>query len=375
MFSVSTHTHTLRVTVERMVRMVLAAVVGLCMPLFASSLHRARVLVADGLAPAAIARLNDGGVEVCEQHLSAEELDEGGLAEYDAVIVRSATTVTARSIETGAAGRLKIIGRAGVGVDNIDCDAARSSGLTVLNTPGASTTSVVELTLAHMLAAARGLHAADVGLKSGAWLKGRIKLGTAGGPRAGHELAGKRLGLLGFGRIAKGVARAASALGMEVRAYSRSADPEEAAELGVTLVASDADLFASCTHVAVLCALSDETRGLVDLKRMELMPQKGADGTPCGAHLFNLARGGIVVEADAATALQDGALSTYAADVFEQEPPPSTNPLLPLDDFHGTPHVGAATLEAQARVGMIIANSVLGALEGAPPPEGVVVRG
>jgi phosphoglycerate dehydrogenase-like enzyme len=244
----------------------------------------------------------------------------------------------------------------------------------VLNTPGASTASVVELTLAHMLAAARGLQAADEGLKSGRWLKGQLTLGGKGAPRPGHELAGKRLGLLGFGRIAQSLAGAASALGMRVSAYSRQADAASAAALGVELVGSDVELFSSCSHVVVLCALNEETRGLVDRNRVDLMPTTGADGTLCGSHLFNMARGGIVVEEAVAAALQDGTLSTYAADVFEREPPAPTSPLLRCEGFHGTPHVGAATLEAQARVGMLIAEKVLAVLEGTPPGEGVVTR-
>lgn len=311
-----------------------------------------------------------------QQHLSVDELAAGALGEHDAVIIRSATTLTAEAIAAGARDKLKVIGRAGVGVDNIAVEAARASGCWVVNTPGASTTSVVELTLAHMLAAARGLQEADLGLKSGRWLKGKLQLGQRGGPRLGHELAGKRLGLLGFGRIAQGVATAAKALGMRVLVYSRSADPAVASALGVELAASEAELFSSCTHLVVLCALNDETRGLVDRNRMELMPQRGLDGTPCGAHLFNMARGGIVVEADAAEALREGVLSSYGADVFEREPPSEDDPLLRCDRFHGTPHVGGATLEAQARVGTLIAENVLMALSGELPPvegEGPVV--
>ena len=335
------------------------------------------VLVTDGLAPAAISLLGSSGVRVVEQHYAKEDLGRA-LRDHDAVIIRSATTLDANIIATAAAGSLRVIGRAGVGVDNVDLDAARSAGCWVLNTPGASTASVVELTLAHMLAAARGLQDADQGLKSGRWLKGQIKLGASGGPRFGHELSGKRLGILGFGRIAQAQALSCKALGMSVHATSRNADAAAAAAIGVTLEASDIDLFSRCTHVVVLCALNEETRGLVDLRRMELMPECGADGTPCGSHLFNMARGGIVKEEDVAVALRDGVLSTYATDVFEQEPPPAESPLLRCGNFYGTPHVGAATLEAQARVGESIVTSVLGALqcvhadEGAVRPEGIV---
>ena len=352
-------------------------------PLTLSLAAKPSCLVTDGLAKPAIQLLTDGGIEVVETHLSPEELTAGGLGAHDAVIIRSATTLDAGAIETGTmGGKLRVIGRAGVGVDNIDVVAARRAGCWVLNTPGASTASMVELTLAHMLAAARGLQEADIGLKSGRWLKGSVQLGQRGGPRLGHELSGKRLGLLGFGRIAQGVAKAASALGMHVVAYSRTADESLAASLNVELAASAADLFSTCSHVVILCALNDETRGFVDRNKIELMPQRGADGTPCGSHLFNMARGGIVVEMDAANCLQDNSLTTYCADVYEKEPPSPTNPLLRCDNFHGTPHVGGATMEAQARVGMLIAGSVLKALE-VPSPllgveegtEGVVAAG
>ena len=326
---------------------------------------RPSVLVTDGLAPAAISLLTDGGADVVQHHLSIDELACGGLGKHDAVIIRSATQLTADAIAAGASGgKLRVIGRAGVGVDNIDLSSARNAGCWVLNTPGASTTSVVELLLAHMLATARGLQVAETGLRSGKWLKGKMSLGGKGGSSLGHELAGKRLGLLGFGRIAQSAAGAASALGMQVMAYSRSAETASAAALGVELASSSAELFASCTHVAVLCSLSDETRGLVDRGVIESMPTVGADGTPCGSHLFNLARGGIVVEEDAAGALEDGTLGSYSADVFEVEPPPASNPLLSCEHFHGTPHVGGATLEAQARVGTLIAENVLRALAG-----------
>ena len=203
-------------------------------------------------------------------------------------------------------------------------------------------------------------------------------MGADGGPRQGHELHGKRLGLLGFGRSAKAVAAVAIALGMQVHAYSRadSARHEEhaaaAARMGVELAPSVAQLFKACSHVVVLCSLTTETRGLVGRACMEQMQQYGADGTPCGAHLFNLARGGIVDEEAAAACLEDGTLATYSTDVFATEPPPRDSPLLRSPNFFATPHVGAATYEAQARVGTQIAASVLSALEGVVPSDGVI---
>ena len=227
---------------ERMLSLVAATFLVFSAPAIPS------ILVADGLAPSAMKLLQQSGAKVVDRHLSNAELSGGGLQDFDAVIVRSATMLSAAAIKDGAAGRLRVIGRAGVGVDNIDVAAALEHGCWVVNTPGASTASVVELTLAHMLAAARGLQVADQGLKTGRWLKGKIKLGVDDGPRVGHELRGKRLGLLGFGRIAQGVARAASALGMVVHAYSRHAQPEVAASLGVFLEPSEADLFAKCAR-------------------------------------------------------------------------------------------------------------------------------
>jgi len=347
--------------------------------LLAASAHcfAPSILVADGLAPSALTLLRSAGANVVERHYAQAELG-AALGEYDAVIIRSATTLTSEMIDAGVGGRLRVIGRAGVGVDNVDVDAARAAGCWVLNTPGAPTTSLVELTLAHMLAAARGLQDADVGLKSHTWLKGQIRMGATGGPRQGHELAGKRLGLLGFGRAAKGVAVAAGALGMQVHAYSREGSAQQeahkaaAAQMGVVLAPSAEELFKACSHVVVLCSLSHETRGMVGRRCMSLMQQYGADNTPCGAHLFNLARGGIVVEEDAAACLEDGTLSTYATDVFATEPPPRDSPLLRCPNFYATPHIGAATYEAQARVGTQIAASVLSALGGAMPSDGVI---
>ncbi len=322
------------------------------------------VLVADALSPDAIGLLTEGGARVTESHPSAAELEDGLLARFDAVAVRSATRLTETALRAGSEGRLRVVGRAGVGVDNIDVAAAKATGsLWVLNTPAASTQSVVELTIAHLLASVRALPAADLGLREGRWLKGELP---------GSELAGKRLGLLGFGRIARGVVPVARALGMEVHATSPRADADAAAALGVTLQPDAAALFAACTHVSLHCGLTAETRGLVNAELIGRMPSVGADGARCGAHLVNVARGGVVVEADAAAALKSGALATYAADVFDEEPLPRDSPLLATDGFVGTPHVGASTSEASARVGTQLAAAMLDALGGRRPPEGVV---
>jgi len=321
------------------------------------------VLITDGGSAGLKSRLTAGGLNVVEWHPTSAQLAAGCLAEHDAVIVRSATTLEACAIAAGAAGRLRVIGRAGVGVDNIAVGAARQHGCWVLNTAGASTDSVVELTLAHLLSAARRVPYADRQLRSGVWAKGKL---------GGHELRGKRLGLIGFGRISRGVAVAAGALGMEVHATSPSASPMKASALGVTLQPGLDELFSTCTHVSLHCGLNPQTAGAVGSRLLALMPSVAPDGTVCGSHLINLARGGIVDEAAAAAALRNGVLSTYSADVFETEPLPADSPLLTCDGFIGSPHVGGETAEAQERVGTQLAEAVLAALDGKPPGHGVV---
>ena len=240
-----------------------------------------------------------------------------------------------------ASPRLTFIGRGGVGVDNIDVDAASKAGIVVCNTPRASTHSVVELTFGHLLSSCRHIPRGDRGLREGVWEKKQLK---------GTELSGKRLGFIGFGRIAQGVATVARAIGMECHAYDPYLPEEIARQFDCTLHADVDSVFALCTHITIHCNLTDETYHLVDQRRIELMPGLGADGVNCGNHIVNCARGGIVDEAAVLAALESEQLTSAALDVFETEPP-GANPLLQHPSFHGTPHIGAATAEAQARIG------------------------
>ena len=157
-----------------------------------------------------------------------------------------------------------------------------------------------------------------------------------------------------------------------MHASSPSASRAEVSALGVTLHPGLDSLFSSCTHVSLHCGLNPQTAGAVGARRMALMPSEAPDGTVCGSHLINLARGGIVDEAAAAAALRDGVLATYSADVFETEPLPADSPLLSCDGFVGSPHIGGATAEAQERVGSQLAEAVLAALDGKTPEDGVV---
>ena len=236
------------------------------------------------------------------KHYSPEELVEGVLSDFDAVVVRSATKMTADAIAASCSdgGSLSFIGRAGVGVDNIDLEAATSNGVVVCNTPGASTNSVVELTIGHLLACARFIPKADRTLRRSEWAKKSLK---------GSELRGKRLGLIGYGRIAQGVGRIAQSFGMEIHAYDPYINQKLATKLGCTLHNDVGELFDQCTHISIHCNLSDETKHLVNLERISMMPGIGADGTACGNHIVNCARGGIVDEVAVLEALEAGMLT------------------------------------------------------------------
>ncbi|MBJ14794.1 MAG: phosphoglycerate dehydrogenase [Euryarchaeota archaeon] len=313
-----------------------------------------RVAVTDGMAKEAVKKLENAGCDVIQEFIEHDDLVNGALAEFDAVIVRSATKLSEEMMQAGLP-RLKVIARAGVGVDNIDVDAASRLGLPVVNAPRASTQSVVELTIGHLLGSLRFIPRADRSLRSGQWAKKELK---------GTELFGKRLGLIGFGRIAQGVAKVAQAFGMEVHSYDPYLPLSVAKKVGVTMHKNVDNLFKTCTHITVHCNLTDETHHLINHKRISMMPGVDPFNLKCGNHIVNCARGGIVDEDAALAALNSGQLTSLALDVFEHEPVDPASPLLEHMNFHGTPHIGAATIEAQHRVGLDIAEAVLTVLHG-----------
>ncbi|TLZ61666.1 MAG: phosphoglycerate dehydrogenase [Methanobacteriota archaeon] len=304
-----------------------------------------RILVTDGLEAEAIAKLRAG------HHVDLVEADPKQLLEiipnYDALIVRSRTKVSADVIAKGA--KLKVIGRAGIGVDNIDVRAATGRRVPVVNAPTGSTISVAELAIGHMLSLARQIPEADRSMKEGKWEKKRFE---------GRELQGKILGLVGSGRIGAEVAKRAHAFGMEVIAFDPYLPPTAAKERGIQLVDSLPALLMQADYVSVHAALTAETQGMIGAKELALMKRT--------AYLVNCARGEIVQEAALAEALTMGTIAGAALDVFEKEPP-TGSPILSAPNTVLTPHLGASTHEAQARAGGIIAEQVLKVLRGEKP--------
>jgi len=307
----------------------------------------ARVLVADDLSPEAVQILRKAGLEVdVKVGLKPDEL-EAVIGAYDGLAVRSATKVTAKVLEK--AGRLKVVGRAGVGVDNVDLDAATRRGVVVMNTPGGSSTTVAELALAMVLSLSRHVAAATASVKSGKWEKKKFQ---------GHELAGKTLGVVGIGNIGSVLVDRARALKMRAIAYDPFISAEAAAKLGVALVELD-DLWREADVISLHVPLTDKTRNLVNAAVLARVKK--------GAILVNCARGGIVDEKALAEALAAGHLGGAAMDVFEKEPPPADHPLFKFENFVCTPHIGASTEEAQSAVAVAIAEQLAAYLK-----EGVV---
>ena len=306
-----------------------------------------RIAVTDGIDKNAKLELEELGHHVEEEHYSKEELLEGCISDFDIIIVRSATKLTSEVIKanTGKDSSLSMIIRAGVGIDNIDLTGATENSVLVCNTPGSSTNAVVEMTMGHLISSNRLIIKSDRMMRKGFWAKKELR---------GSELRGKNLGLLGYGRIARGVGEIAKKMGMKIHVF----DPY-LSDYDNECVYHDKveDLFSNCTHISIHCYLSEETRHLVNSKLIKLMPKVGSDGINCGNHIVNCARGGIIDESDLHECLVSGHLSTASLDVFEVEPV-LANELLNLENFQATPHIGASTYEAQSRIGKEIVSIV-----------------
>lgn len=297
-----------------------------------------RVLVADAISEAGVELLRAApGFEVAvKTGLDKDELART-IGEFDALVVRSATNVTAEVLTRP--GRLKVIGRAGTGVDNIDLEAATRAGVVVLNTPGGNSVAAAEHTLSLLLALARNVPQANADLRAGRWERKKY---------VGVELSGKTLGVLGLGRIGREVARRAQAFRMDVIGFDPFVSRKAAEDMGVAYAPLD-DLLARSDFVTLHMPLSPETHHLIDAARLARMKR--------GARLVNCARGGLVDESALFDAIAEGHIRGAALDVFENEPP-SDRRLLEDPRVVATPHLGASTVEAQERVGTEIAEKI-----------------
>lgn len=302
-----------------------------------------RVLLADSIAPEGVAILESAdGLEVDDRNDLDEEELRSVIGGYQALIVRSRTQVTKEVLDK--ASELKVIGRAGVGVDNIDLDVATRRGIVVLNAPGGNTVSAAELTFSLALAMIRNIPQADASVRRGEWDRTKFK---------GVELDGKTLGLVGAGRIGTEVARRARAFGMRVVVYDPYLSKQRAEQHHMELVTLP-DLLEESDLVSLHCPLTEETKGLIGSKELALMKKS--------AYLVNAARGGVVDEDALAEALAEGRLAGAALDVYAREPIDTESPLLELNNVVLSPHLGAATEEAQRSVGIEIAEAVRDAL-------------
>jgi D-3-phosphoglycerate dehydrogenase len=299
-----------------------------------------KVLVSDSLSPQGVKILQQAkGIKVdVKTGLPPEEL-RSIIKEYDGLVVRSATTVTADIIE--AASNLKVIGRAGVGVDNIDIQTATKRGIVVMNTPGGNSMAAAEHTIALMFAIARNISQAASSMREKKWEKKRF---------TGVEVFGKTLGVVGLGNIGSIVADRGVGLKMKVIASDPYISPDLAIQKGIELVSLD-DLFARSDIITVHVPKAKETENLINATVINKMKD--------GVMVINCARGGIVDEKALAEACRSGRVRAAAVDVFTQEPPPPENPLLGVENIVCTPHLGAATSEAQENVAIAIAHQMV----------------
>ena len=301
-----------------------------------------RVLVSDKIAKEGLAPLLESGqVEVVEQNVN----DAPDLDTYDALLVRSATKVTEDVMNRMP--KLKIIGRAGVGVDNIDVAAATRRGIIVVNAPDGNTIATAEHTFALMLAMVRKLCLANASMRRGEWNRSAFM---------GSELYGKTLGIIGFGRIGQEVAKRARAFEMNVLAYSRSLTPERAAQVGAK-ASSLEEILATADIITVHTPVTPETKGLLGEENLKK--------TKPGVMIINAARGGIVDEEALKRLLDSGHLAAAALDVYTQEPPADFQ-LMQMEQVTATPHIAASTKEAQLKVAHLVAEEVLAFAQGQP---------
>ncbi|HEY0376438.1 MAG TPA: phosphoglycerate dehydrogenase [Pyrinomonadaceae bacterium] len=309
-----------------------------------------KIFVADDVSESGLEPLRAAGFEVLKKTgLKGDEL-RAAVADADGLVVRSETKVTPDVMD--AAGCLRVIGRAGVGVDNIDVPAATARGIVVMNAPDGNTITTAEHTIALLVSLARRVPQAAGALRAGRWERKRF---------VGVELQGKTLGIVGLGRIGRTVAARARAFGMTIVAYDPFVAPDQARDLELEILPLD-EVFARADFLTVHTPLTAETRGIIGPQAFSKMKR--------GVRVINCARGGLVDERALLAAIKEGTVVGAALDVFEEEPPPADHPLLALEEVIATPHLGASTKEAQEGVAVTVAEQMrdylsTGALRGA----------
>ncbi|HMA67630.1 MAG TPA: phosphoglycerate dehydrogenase [Desulfosalsimonadaceae bacterium] len=299
-----------------------------------------KVLVSDNLGKAGIELLEEAsGIEVdVKTNLSPEEL-QAIIKDYEALVVRSATKVTAELLEK--AEKLKVVGRAGIGLDNVDVAAATKMGVVVMNTPDGNVVTTAEHTIALMTSLSRNVAQGTASLKAGLWEKKKLQ---------GRELMNKTLGVLGFGKIGSVVADRARGLKMQVMVYDPVVQPDTIRKKGFEPGSVD-EIYQNADYITVHVPKSKNTEKMISHEAFEKMKP--------GVMLINCARGGIVDEEALAAALENGKVAGAALDVFETEPPPAEHPLLQMHNVVATPHLGASTIEAQTNVAVAVARQII----------------
>jgi D-3-phosphoglycerate dehydrogenase len=297
-----------------------------------------KVLISDNLSPVGVEILKKAGLDVDARSKTSVEEIEKIIGDFDALIIRSATKVTAGLLEK--AGKLKVVGRAGSGLDNVDIPAATKKGVAVMNTPGGNTVTTAEHTIGMIFASARMIPQAYASLKAGKWEKKKFE---------GVELYDKVIGIVGLGAIGGVVANRAIGLGMKVLAYDPFISPEKAKSLGIEL-ADLPTIYKKSDFITIHTPKTKETANLINKNTIAQMKDS--------VRIINCARGGIVNEQDLYEALKSGKVAAAAFDVFDKEPP-ENHPLLSLDNFIATPHLGASTVEAQENVAVAVAEQIV----------------
>ncbi len=301
-----------------------------------------KILVCDPISESGIKLLKESGFEVDVKFDITPEALRQTVANYEAVIVRSRTTITKDVIEAGS--KLKVVGRAGVGLDNIDVETAKQRGIEVLNAPESLTASVAELTVGLMVSLARGIPKADKSMKDGKWLKKELM---------GRMLKGKTLGVVGFGRVGGAVAAIAKAMGMNIIVCDPHVDPVKAAKVEAKSTSLE-ELLGASDFVTLHVPLTPQTEHMIGETQVQMMKT--------GAYLINTSRGPVVDEKALLKALQDGKLAGVALDVYDVEPPTDLS-IVKQENVVCTPHIGAQTEEAQELAGIVIAEKVISSLK------------